>query len=100
MLITPTCRPARNASRSSFVIARDMQAPISRGRAAPSLPHPAQAPDQRVGRGVVTQRRLLAGEQLGRDAGGELLAELDAPLVERVPVPDRALHEHLVPVPR
>ena len=36
----------------------------------------------------------------GMIARGELLAQLDAPLVERVDVPDRALREHLVLVDR
>ena len=36
----------------------------------------------------------------GRILPRELLAQLDAPLVERVDVPDRALHEHLVLVER
>src|SRR5262245_22359913 len=35
----------------------------------------------------------------GRERSGELLAELDAPLVERVDVPDHALYEYLVLVP-
>src|SRR5215207_2239452 len=59
----------------------------------------AVSPDERVGAAVVREVGLRAGE-LGDDRGGELLAELDAPLVERVDVPDRPLGEHLVLVGR
>ena len=55
--------------------------------------------DQRVGRGVVRELRLV-GPQLGGDPLGQHLAELDAPLVERVDVPDRALREDAVLVER
>src|ERR1700734_1349521 len=47
-----------------------------------------------VGRGL----SLVANDR--RQARGELLAEFDTPLVERVDVPDRALREHLVLVER
>ena len=46
------------------------------------------------------QLALPAGRELGRDARGELLPELDAPLVERVDVPDRRLREDAVLVER
>ena len=38
--------------------------------------------------------------ELGQDLAGQLLAELDAPLVEAVDVPDHALDEDLVLVER
>ena len=50
----------------------------------------------RSGRISDPHRRLTAGV----DRTGQLLAQLDAPLVERVDVPDHALHEHLVLVQR
>ena len=43
---------------------------------------------------------LLVGLQLRDDAAGELLAELNAPLIEAVDVPDDALDENLVLVHR
>src|SRR5262245_57240093 len=58
----------------------------------------AVAADPAVGRAVVA--RGAGALELAGDALGEHLAELDAPLVERVDVPDRALHEHLVLVQR
>jgi hypothetical protein len=48
--------------------------------------------DEGVGAAVVLADLTLAVE-LAKDALGELLAELDAPLVERVDVPDGALDE-------
>src|SRR6202012_2255229 len=47
--------------------------------------------DQRVGGAVVIERRLGRAFQLWNDALGERFAELDAPLIERVDLPDRAL---------
>ena len=55
--------------------------------------------DQRVRRPVVRAGVHVAGQVLV-DPPRQLLAQLDAPLVERVDVPDRALHEHLVLVER
>jgi hypothetical protein len=43
----------------------------------------------------VGERRLLGRLSSATMRCGELLAELDAPLVERVDVPDRALGEDL-----
>ena len=43
---------------------------------------------------------LPARRELGRDLRSELLAELDAPLVERVDAPDRGLREDAVLVER
>src|SRR5579871_837488 len=48
----------------------------------------AISPDKRIGRAVVSEGGLGPGRQLRLDALGEDLAELDAPLVERVDVPD------------
>src|SRR5256885_7023114 len=56
--------------------------------------------DERVGRAVVRQLGIAGGGQLGDDAVGQGLAELDAPLIERVDPPDRALREDLVLVER
>src|SRR6266508_4393788 len=56
--------------------------------------------DQRVGRGVVLQIGLLLGHQFRLDPRGQDLAQLHAPLVERIDVPDRPLGEHLVLVQR
>ena len=47
------------------------------------------SPNQRIGRAVVLERGLLLIGELRDDALGQHLAELDAPLVERVDVPDR-----------
>src|SRR4051794_21106837 len=63
------------------------------------LPGPAVRPvaaDQRVGRAIVVQIRLLRAVQFRQDPLREHLAEFHAPLVERVDVPDRALREHTV----
>src|SRR3954447_7477275 len=51
--------------------------------------------DQSIRRGVVRQLRGVASELVG-DPGGEHLAELDAPLVERIDAPDDALGEDAV----
>jgi hypothetical protein len=48
----------------------------------------------------VGQHRCLRGAELGQDPFGEHLAELHAPLIERVDVPDRALRENAVFVER
>src|SRR6267142_2579956 len=58
------------------------------------------AADERVRRAVVAEGRLRRALELGDDALRELLPELDAPLVERVDVPDYALREHAVLVER
>ena len=55
--------------------------------------------DQCIGRGVVAVYRGV-GMQFGQDAPGELLAELDAPLVVGIQVPDHALDKDLVLVQR
>src|SRR5215469_16141118 len=60
----------------------------------------AVPPYQGVGRGVVIQRRLLCGLEFRRYLAGQRLSELDAPLVKRIDLPDRALGEHAVLVQR
>src|SRR6476661_107564 len=54
------------------------------------------AANQRVGRAVVVQLRLLGGLQLGDDLDGQDLAQLDPPLVKGVDPPDRSLGEDAV----
>ena len=56
--------------------------------------------DEGVGRGVVREGGLLLGDEFAHDLLREDLAELDAPLVEGVDVPDDALDEDLVLVER
>ncbi len=58
------------------------------------------AADQRVRGGVVLELRLGLALELGDDRLGQRLAELDAPLVEGVDVPDRALSEDAVLIQR
>src|SRR5207247_11453405 len=48
------------------------------------------ATDQAVRRAVVTERWLCLALELRNDALGQRLAELDAPLIERVDLPDGA----------
>ena len=48
----------------------------------------------------MAERGLRLALELGDDALGQHLAQLDAPLVERVDVPDDALGEHAVLVER
>src|SRR6185369_8473758 len=60
----------------------------------------AIAPDLRVGRAVVTELGLGRARQLRDDALREHLAELDAPLVERIDVPHDPLDEDAVLVER
>src|SRR2546423_6003263 len=55
--------------------------------------------DQAVRRGVVRRDRPGLRE-FGQDRFGELLAKLDAPLIERVDVPDDPLRENFVLVER
>src|SRR5207249_421589 len=58
------------------------------------------AADQGIGRAVVSKGRVSSDLQFGHDALGELLTQLDAPLVERVDVPDRSLNKDAVLVQR
>ena len=61
---------------------------------------PAVAPDQRVGRAVVRELGLVRALELGNDALRQHLAQLDAPLIERVDIPDRPLGKDAVLVER
>src|SRR3954468_23609635 len=72
----------------------------SRNSVGSAVAQAAIAADQCVGRAVVRERRLALARQLGADALRQHLAELDAPLVERIDVPDHALHEDAVLVER
>src|SRR5437660_12729484 len=63
---------------------------------SPCVLAPAVAADEVVRRAVMPERRLGLALDLGDDALGELLAQLDAPLIEGVDVPDDALGEHAV----
>src|SRR4051794_8077249 len=84
--------------------------PLSRGRpgvASTRQPLYAQLARQAAKMGDEAGRRTVelrrAGARVRYDRGelrGELLAQLDAPLVERVDVPDRGFREHLVLVER
>src|ERR1700674_285050 len=56
----------------------------------------AIAADEGVGGTVMFELRLGGVFQLGDDSLGEDLAQLDAPLVERIDIPHRALGEHAV----
>src|SRR5664279_1306262 len=58
------------------------------------------APDQRIGGAVMGELRIRPALELGNATLRKHLAELDAPLVERVDVPDDALHEDAVLVER
>src|SRR5215470_7876303 len=58
------------------------------------------AADERVGRRVVAELGFGSALQLRDDRHRQRLAELDAPLVERVDVPDGPLREHAVLVER
>src|SRR5207302_1873129 len=69
----------------------------SRSPRAPALPI---APDEVVRRAVVVELGLRRALELGDDALGEHLAQLDPPLIERVDVPDGALGEYAVLVER
>src|SRR5262245_14167577 len=54
------------------------------------------ATDQVVRRAVVTERGLRRALELRDDSLGQHLAQFDAPLIERVDVPDDTLCEHAV----
>src|SRR2546421_7380275 len=58
------------------------------------------ASNQRVGRRVVRELGLGLALELGDDPLRQRLAELDAPLVERIDAPDDALSEDTVLVKR
>src|SRR6185312_4340806 len=83
---------SRKASRTS--------APLQRKASGVTVAQLAVAADQGVGGAVVGELRLVGRGQLGDGGLGQLLAQFHAPLVERVDVPDHALHEHAVLVKR
>src|SRR6266699_1655180 len=56
----------------------------------------AVALNERVGRTVVRKLRLTSAPEFGNNLVRQRLAEFYTPLVERVDVPDRTLHEDLV----
>src|ERR1700731_1601686 len=56
--------------------------------------------DQVVGRTVMAELGLGLALELGDDALSQNLAEFDAPLIERIDVPNGALGEHAVLVER
>src|ERR1043165_9513288 len=95
--------PGRRSSRrfsSVRVIPRDSLGPRSRGFPAIDPPRSSRPPrlvevDQAARRRVVAGDRRVAVE-LRQDLRRQLLAELDAPLIEAVDVPHDALHEDLV----
>src|SRR4051812_38468771 len=90
----------------SRMIRRTMFAPIRPRPTIPScmcsIPSTGRtvAADQFVRGAVVLQLRLDVGRQFVGDLLGQDLAQFDAPLVEGVDRPDRALHEHAVLVER
>src|SRR5690606_8158765 len=67
---------------------------LSAARASAAMA-PAEEVDQALGGGILGWWRVEAGH-LTIDGLAQILAELDAPLIERVDTPDHALHEHLV----
>src|SRR4029077_8296004 len=87
---------ARRRPRPELSGAAERHPPGGRTTAATrSAPESAVPADERGGAAVVLQVGLRA-RQLRDDRGRQLLAQLDAPLVEGDDVPDRALGEHLV----
>src|SRR6478609_4184398 len=74
-------RAARLAG--ALVVAVGVVVSVTRGTLPKPGPGRAIPLDQLVGRAVVLQVRVLVRLQLGDDLGGQLLAQLDAPLVER-----------------
>lgn len=61
---------------------------------------PPVPPDQRVCRAVVLEVGFVLALKFGDDAVGEDFAQFDAPLIERVDVPDRPLRENFMFVER
>src|SRR6476469_9533274 len=68
-------------------------ASVTRGTLPKASPGRAIPLDQLVGGAVVLQVRVCLGLQFRDDLLGELLAQLDAPLIEGSDGPDRALGE-------
>src|SRR5438309_882251 len=93
MSVRPVCWPDTLHSvwpwRTSTTWCRLTGSPAPR----PGLAVPA---DEGVGGAAVVLGDVALGGQLTGDAAGQHLAQLHAPLVERVDVPDRPLGQHLV----
>lgn len=58
------------------------------------------APDERISRAVMQKLRIFDQIQLRQDLHGQLFPQLNAPLIERVNLPDSALGENTVLVER
>src|SRR5581483_2109860 len=96
----PTISPATVRMRQRLIPLAYRPSPrlaasLRRARRPPFL----EIVDQPV-RGRIVRRDLTWRVQLRQDRLGELFAELDAPLIEGVDVPDHTLRENLVLVQR
>jgi len=58
------------------------------------------AANQGIGRTVMLEVRFRRGLELRNDVFRQHLAQLHAPLIERIDAPDRALREHAVLIER
>src|SRR5262245_19976509 len=92
-----TCSPRRAKSAARIEGASRTRCFRSGGTGLPESP---VATDETVRRRVVAELWLGLALELGDDSLGQLLAQLDDPLVERVDVPDGALREDAVLVQR
>src|SRR5262245_5307659 len=88
--IIPSCMVA---SLSRCCVESKLCRAASPFRACPQRPIAA---DQCVRGTVVRELAAARAVELGQDALGEDLAELDTPLIERVDLPDHALREDAV----
>ena len=86
-------RPTLGALRRGFFIGSSMPSHVPIYLRLSQL---AIAANQSIRRAVVLQLGFGVALELGDDPFGQDLAKLDAPLVERVDVPDRALREDTV----
>src|SRR5947209_112555 len=93
-------RPSRGAAPCSIPCGRGRSFPVARASppsnkgaliASGGSLELAVAPDQRVGRTIVLELGFRRTLKLWDDPLGESLAQLDAPLIERIDLPDRAL---------
>ena len=75
---------------------QDVERPVIASRHHAASFELAVAADQIVGRAVVLELRLGRALELGDDALGQDLAQLHAPLIEGIDLPDRALGEDAV----
>src|ERR1700730_4062110 len=92
------CQPSRTSSTGTYHAGRRAGCTVAyriRASSRASLEF-AVATDQIVRRTVMAELGLGLAHQLGDDALGQYLAEFDAPLVERVDVPDGALGEDVM----